>query len=231
MTAPHRRGVTEPGTASVVPVAARRAVAPRWTDTRLLLGVLLVLGSVVVGTRVVASAQQTRPVWATSRDLPAGVTLREDDLVLAQVRLDDASARYVGAGSSVAGRSLTRPVAAGELLPRSALDAGAARSPGHLLSLPVQTAHYPPGLGRGDVVDVYVTARDLSATAQDAGSTGSARRVLSGATVVDTEDASAGLRDPAATVAIVLEVPDGDVPDLVGALRSGDVDLVLVGSP
>jgi hypothetical protein len=206
-------------------------VAPRWTDTRLLLGVLLVLGSVVVGTRVVASAQQTRAVWAVSRDLPAGVTLRDDDVMVAQVRLDDASARYLGAGSPVIGRSLTRPVAAGELLPRAALDAVATGSVGHLLSVPVQSAHFPSGLGRGDVVDVYVTARDASATAPEPGSTRDARRVLSGATVVDTDDESAGFRDPAATVAIVLDVPDGDVPSLVGALRSGDVDLVLVGSP
>ena len=189
---------------------------PRWTDTRLLLGVVLVLASVVVGTRVVATAEQTRPVWAAARDLPAGVTVRADDVVPAQVRLDGSAARYLDAGAPVVGRSLQRAVAAGELLPASAVGDDGRLQPAHLLSVPVQSGHLPPGLDRGDVVDVYVTADEAS----------SSRRVLSDAQVLDVTDAGGGLRDPSADVTVVLDVPDGAVPDLVAAVRSGDVDLV-----
>ena len=44
--------------------------------------------------------------------------------------------------------------------------------------------------------------------------------------MLDVSDAGAGLRDPSADVTVVLDVPDGAVPDLVAAVRSGDVDLV-----
>ena len=214
---------------SPVTARAQRSQSVRWTDSRLLLGVLLVLGSVVVGTRVVASAQQTRPVWAAVRDLPAGVVLGADDLVLAQVRLDQVSARYL-TGASPVGRALVRPVGAGELLPNGAVgDTGAGGDVGgvlHLVSVPVQDAHYPPGLARGDQVDVYVTSRDVDSGGQT--SAAGARRVLGGAVVVEVGGGSSALRDPGATVAVVVAVPDGSVPDLVGAIRSGDVDLVLV---
>jgi hypothetical protein len=197
--------------------AARRVATPRWTDTRLLLGVLLVLGSVVAGTRVVATAEQTHAVWATVRDLPAGVTVRDDDIVLAQVRLDRTAARYVDAGQAVVGRSLLRAVAAGELLPASALDDDAQQAPAHLMAVPVQAGHLPPGVDRGDIVDVYVTPQDADA-----------RRVLASATVTDLVGAGGGLRDPSADSTVVLQVPDGEVPDVVAAVRSGDVDLVEV---
>ena len=206
--------------------AARRVEVPRWTDTRLLVGVLLVLASVVLGTRVVATGQQTQAVWAAARDLPSGVTLRPDDVVLAHVRLDDLAARYLLARAPVVGRSLRRAVSAGELLPASALGSTDAASTAHLLAVPVDGTRLPPGLGRGSVVDVYVTPRD----AAGGSASGPTRRVLVGATVMDADDQDPGLRDPQAAVAVVLDVPDAAVPDLVAAVRSGDVDLVLVVS-
>jgi Flp pilus assembly protein CpaB len=207
--------------------AARRVEVPRWTDTRLLVGVLLVLGSVVLGTRVVATGQQTQAVWTAARDLPSGVTLHADDVVLAHVRLDDVTGRYLLAPAAVVGRPLRRAVRAGELLPASALGSAQDASTAHLLAVPVEGTHLPPGLGRGALVDVYVTPRDTAGGA----ATGPTRRVLAGATVMATDDQSAGLRDPQAAVAVVLDVPGEDVPDVVSAVRSGDVDLVLVVAP
>ncbi len=203
---------------------ARRVELPSWTDTRLLVGVLLVLGSVVLGTRVVSAAQQTHGVWTAARDLPGGVTLRADDVVLEQVRLDDASGHYLEAGATVVGRPLQRSVSAGELLPASSLGPLDGATPVHLLAVPVEGTHLPPRLERGSVVDVYVTPHDASGS----GGAATAQRVLAGATVADTDDGEGGLRDPQSTVTVVLAVPDGAVADLVSAVRSGDVDLVLV---
>ena len=50
----------------------RRVRPPRWLDLRLVLGVLLVLGSVLLGARVVGAADATVPVWAAAGDLAAG---------------------------------------------------------------------------------------------------------------------------------------------------------------
>ncbi len=169
-------------------VPARRIVRPRWTDTRLLLGVLLVLASVVMGSRVVASAQQTRPVWAAARELPVGSVVRADDLVVAQVRLADSATRYLPVvGRPPTGLVVARTVGAGELVPAAALTQTADQPSGHLVSVPVEALHYPPGLDRGDVVDVFVSATDGAAPSGDRGP-GGPQRVLVHATVAEVDD-------------------------------------------
>src|SRR4051812_29815423 len=59
----------------------RRVRPPRWLDLRLVLGVLLVLGSVLLGARVVTAADATVPVWSAAGNLAAGTVLSDDDLV------------------------------------------------------------------------------------------------------------------------------------------------------
>ena len=130
----------------------RRVRPPRWLDLRLVLGVLLVLGSVLLGARVVSGADRTVPVWTAAGDLAAGTVLTADDLVPVDVRLDDAAGAYLSTTTQPQGRTLSRAVRKGELLPRSALDAASEQVQ---LALPVQAGYVPPGLGRGARVDVY----------------------------------------------------------------------------
>src|SRR3954471_16343060 len=101
--------------------APRLLTPPRWLDLRLVLGVLLVLGSVLLGARVVSAADATVPVWAAAGDLAAGTVLTADDLVAVDVRLDDAANAYLATSTQPAGRTLSRAVSAGELLPRATL--------------------------------------------------------------------------------------------------------------
>ncbi|MGY1637734.1 SAF domain-containing protein [Geodermatophilus sp. SYSU D00742] len=133
----------------------RRVRPPRWLDLRLVLGVLLVLGSVLAGARVVAAADATVPVWSATGDLAAGTVLTAADLVAVDVRLDAAAGAYLAASTQPEGRTLARAVSGGELLPRASLE-----EPAELVqvALPVQAGHVPPGLVRGQVVDVYAVA-------------------------------------------------------------------------
>src|SRR5688572_8998857 len=101
---------------------AGRLAAPGWLDGRLLLGVLLVLASVVAGARVLSSADESTPVWVTTRALSSGAQLGEGDLELSRVRLFGSSSGYL-AGSKPVGYVLRRSVGAGELLPTAALAA------------------------------------------------------------------------------------------------------------
>src|SRR5690242_1627018 len=89
-----RPQVAVPERADVPGPVPRRVRPPRWLDLRLVLGVLLVLGSVLVGARVLSSADATVPVWAASGDLAAGTALTADDVVAVDVRLDDAAGAY-----------------------------------------------------------------------------------------------------------------------------------------
>src|SRR5690242_19393518 len=88
---------------SVTPAAAR-AVRPAWRDTRLWIGVALVAASIVLGARVMASADDMTSVWAARADLQPGATIDSSDLVAVRVRLDDGSAgRYVLVGGELPG--------------------------------------------------------------------------------------------------------------------------------
>src|SRR3712207_7134950 len=60
--------VTPSGAAVASGPSPRRVRPPRWLDLRLVLGVLLVLGSVLLGARVVGAADATVPVWAVAGD-------------------------------------------------------------------------------------------------------------------------------------------------------------------
>jgi hypothetical protein len=195
---------------------------PRWLDLRLVLGVLLVLGSVLLGARVVGAADATVPVWALATDLAAGSELTGSDLVAVDVRLDDASRAYVSTRTDPAGRTLGRAVRAGELLPLSALE-----EPGNLvhLALPVQSGFVPPDLTRGDLVDVYAVD-DPAAGAHDDEAAG-VTMVVEHVPVQAVSGRPDGVLSSATTtVQVVVAVAAGDAPDVLAAV--GGRPLVVV---
>lgn len=154
---------------------ARRLTRRRWRDSRLLIGVLLVLVSVVVGARLFASADSTRQ-WVVARgDLPAGHVIVNGDLTTAPARLDGRTAARYYPGSrlrDLTGATLARPVDAGELV--SGTDfAGRATQSTRLAPVIVKAGRLPE-LEPGDHVDVYVFQAGAAATgpAGQGGSTG-----------------------------------------------------------
>ena len=211
---------------------AGRLASPSWLDTRLVLGVLLVLVSVVVGARVLSAADRSQLVWSAGSDLAAGSSLSADDLRPVQVRLFDRSGAYLPATAEPpVGYVLDRPVAAGELLPRQAL-----RRPGddvdlRLVTVPVLPGHYPPELAKGQQVDVWATADDDAGAAagEAAGEArGASRLVLPRLTVQYLPSQGGGLGGTTPERSVVLVVPPDDVESLLSAMASGRLDLVRV---
>jgi hypothetical protein len=201
--------------------APRRVRPPRWLDLRLLLGVLLVLGSVLLGARVVGAADATVPVWAAAGDLAAGSRLTADDLVPVDVRLDKSASAYLATGSHPEGRTLNRAVRAGELVPRSALDGGTRLVD---LALPVQAGFVPPSLVRGELVDVYAVADSAAAGKVAAGSV---TPVVLEAPVQAVSGRSAGVLSSATTtVQVVVAVAPEDAAGVLSAI--GGRPLVVV---
>lgn len=193
--------------------APRRVRPPRWLDLRVVLGVLLVLGSVLIGARVVTAADATVPVWAAAGDLAAGTVLTANDLLAVQVRLDDAAAAYLSTTTNPAGQVLGRAVRGGELIPRSALDPASELV---RLALPVQAGYVPPGLRRGQLIDIYAVA-DPSAGAGQV--SGEVSLVLSGAPVQAVSGRGEGVLSTAnTTIQIVIAVRGDDVPDVLAAI-------------
>jgi Chaperone for flagella basal body P-ring formation len=218
-------GAAAPGAVPVAELpgpAPRRVRPPRWLDLRLVLGLLLVLGSVLLGARVVAAADATVPVWSASGNLAAGTVLTADDLVAVEVRLDDTGQAYLSASTRPEGRTLSRAVRAGELVPRSALV-----EPEDLvqLALPVQSGFVPPSLQRGQLVDVYAVADPAAGATVVAD--GSVTPVVSSAPVQAVSGRAEGvLSTPTTTVQVVVSVDADDASDVLASI--GGRPLVVV---
>src|SRR4051794_9276779 len=218
-----RTAPTPLATAEALPgPTPRRVRPPQWLDLRLVLGLLLVLGSVLLGARVVSAADATVPVWAAAGDLAAGTVLTADDLVAVDVRLDDAARAYLSTTTRPAGRTLSRAVSAGELLPRATLV-----EPDELvqLALPVQSGYVPPSLQRGQRVDVYAVA-DPAAGAT-AVADGSVTEVVTSAPVQAISGRTEGvLSTPTTAVQVVVSVAADEAADVLSAI--GGRPLVVV---
>ncbi|GAA4696768.1 hypothetical protein GCM10023226_39090 [Nocardioides nanhaiensis] len=118
----------------------------------------IVAASVVAGSRVLASADDTVAVWVVGQDAAAGTQLEAGDLQSRRVRFaDDADlARYVPVEETLpAELVLTRGVGAGELLPRAAIGS-AEESDRAVLRIAVPEEQVPAAVGAGAVVDVYL---------------------------------------------------------------------------
>lgn len=139
----------------VLPVSPvpRRLSAPSWFDARLVLGVLLVLASIVGGALVVSASGRTERVWALRHDVEAGIVLSGDDLMAVAVRVPSGRELYFKASASVAGQSVTRRLASGELLPRSAVGATPSST---TVTIPL-SADVAPMIKAGQRITVWVS--------------------------------------------------------------------------
>ena len=203
---------TRPDTAAPRATRSRR---PGWRNPRLLLGVVLVAGSVVLGARVLAAADDTVGVWAVSRSLPAGAAVEDGDLERRQVRFPDEETAdaYLAANDDLpAGATLQRSVAAGELLPRSAFAQGAGPK---LVEVPVSVVSddLPATVRQGSVVDVWVAPK-VSAVGRDKVK---AVPVLRDVVVVAVPRTTDGFA-PQATRQVIVGVPASRAEDLGAAL-------------
>jgi hypothetical protein len=135
---------------------SRRVRSPSWLDLRLVAGVGLILACVLIGVRVVASADHTAHYWAADHDLSVGVILRAADLHSVAARLPTGSSSYFAASSDLVGQAVSRPIRAGELVPRSALTVAEAAT---TVTIPLG-ADDAPRISAGQRVTVWVsTAR------------------------------------------------------------------------
>ena len=210
------------------PVASRLPRA-RWLDARLLLGVLLVLVSVVVGSRVVAAADDTSAVWSLRHDVGADSVLSARDVEQRQVQLGaDQKAYFTATDGNPVGRVVRHSLARGELVPWSAL-----AKPGDAVvrrvSLNVD-AFVAASLERGSVVDVYRVGAGPSGGSGAAPSPAASgtRRLLASVSVDTVDKGGKGLGAAAGRATVVLLLNEAEVPVLLDAQAAGSVELVQV---
>lgn len=150
---------------------ARRLQPPGWRDPRLLVGVLLVLASVTLGSVVVAHADDRVPVYAARVALVPGQPVTEDDLRRVDVQLGPEQQRYLPAARALGtDRFVLRPVEPGELVPLTAV--GGRDAVGVQPLTLIVDAGSAAALQVGSRVDVYVNPVDAEAIGSEGGFTG-----------------------------------------------------------
>lgn len=133
----------------------RRLTTPSWLDIRLVLGIALVLGSVLIGAKIVSSASRTYPRVAARHDLAAGSVLSAGDLTLAHVQLPDhGRGVYLARLDDAIGKRLSRAVSAGELVPAGAVGTVPAQT---TLTVPLPRGS-APDLRKGERIELWVSS-------------------------------------------------------------------------
>lgn len=203
--------------------APTRFRTPSWLDLRLLLGIALVLGSVLLGARVVASSDERTAVWRTTHAMSAGTVLTDDDVEVARVQLGDTGG-YLPAADPIVGQAATHDLGAGELVARSAVDS---TPPGTTVTIPVPALN-SPAIDRGARVAIWVSTQVCTAVV-----------VLPDAAVQDVSDDRGGF-SAASQIGVVVRVEAGlalrviqalDLPDAVIRLGILDGPAVLERGP
>lgn len=196
---------------------ATRLQRPSWRDTRLLVGLAIVLLATTLGAKVIAAADDRVPVYAATQLLRPGDELGPDNLAVVQVQLGAGAGRYLlASGAAPTGRYVLREVAAGELVPESAVgerDAVGVQPVTVRVDSLVATA-----LVAGSVVDVYVSRRDRTSTQEEYGAP---QRLLTAVTVAWLPSldrfGTGGTQS-----AVQLLVPVAHVPDMLAAMDQQD---------
>lgn len=206
--------------------AARRLRRPGWRDTRLVVGVVLVLLAVAGGIRFVSALDDTSPVYAAARQILPGQEIAAEDLAAVSVRMDEAMPHYLDATQPLAaGTVALRQVARGELVPATALGT-ASQAHDKTVTVPVDPSS-AQALTSGTVVDVWVSRRDPEQTG-----TGYQEPdlLLSRAVVADTPSTGNALGMGVGRAAVQIVVP----ADQVGAVISSvdqEAKVTLVPAP
>jgi hypothetical protein len=214
--------------------AALRATRPGWRDPRLWIGVAIVAASVLLGAKVLGDADDSVAVWAVSRDMGAGDSVSDADVVARNVGFVQASDvdRYLAADEPLPdGATLTRDVGAGELLPRSAIGSGS-QTRLKTMTFEFEGPGVPAGLARGDHVDVYVTSVEKDKRGKATSTRPVAQLALADLVVTDLEradDSLAGTGGRNVTVGIAPDVEAAALVTVVQAAKTDNIYLVKQG--
>ena len=194
-------------------------------DPRIVLGLVLVAVSTLGVTGVVQSLNRTEPVYRAAGPLVAGAHISAADLVATPVRLGPADPLYLTGPVPADGYVVTRTIAAGEMVPLSALGSASAVD---VASVVVDLSTRLSGsIVAGAVVDVWSAPRKAGSTTEY----GAPVVLVSGATVVRTI-APQGIVQAAQQNTVELQVPRDDVAAVLQAVADdARISAVAVSEP
>lgn len=205
---------------------ARRVRRPSLRDPRLAVGLLLVIGSVALGSWALADADRGEPVYAARAVLTPGESLTADVLTVVEARLPDDGV-YLGADQPLPeGAVVTRLVGEGELVPVAAVGTGQDVDV-RPLGIPVSGV-VSSGVVDGALVDLWLTLP--AATALGEVVSPPAPALVAGALRVAGVRTSDALLGGTSGTTVEVLVPEAELPAVLAALATDGV-LTLVPVP
>jgi hypothetical protein len=190
-----------------LPLAARRR---RALDPRILIGIALIAASALGTTALVGALTRTVVVYRADGPIVAGDRVTARTLAPATVRLGDAAGLYLSGALPEAGLVATRPIAAGEIVPRSAVGTDVAV---HSATVVVDLASpLAAGVAVGSTVDLWSAAKTDPTENRYA-----APVVLVGDAVVSRVVAPGGLIAGSTKDSVELQVPRDEVAAVLAA--------------
>lgn len=195
-----------------------------WFDPRFAIGLVLVGSSVGGVAAIVSTADDSVHVYAARQPLAQGDLISSEDLVASSVRFGTATELYLTEGDlSSEGLVVTKPVAAGELVPASAV--GSASGVRYTAVVVTLASRLAGSLGPGSLVDLWAS-REM-----EAGAFGPPAVLVPAASVVRIlEPEGLVVDDTAASVELL--VPRSKIARVLEALANQDaLSLVPVSLP
>lgn len=192
----------------------RRIRPVRWRDARLWIGIGLVVGAMLIGSRLASGDDDRVLVWSATSDMSMGAEPTE--IALSSVALGSAVRHYFPADQPPVGRLLTA-IPSGALIPRQAVQSEGVGGPQRFITLAVEATRVPHQLTPGQRVDVWSSDAD-----------GIPILALPDVLVAHVTTDSGGLRG---NVTVVVDVSPDEVGAILTASRSGVIDLIGIPLP
>jgi hypothetical protein len=187
--------------------------SPRRLDLRLIIGVVIVIATALAGFALVSAADNTTSVYTAAKSLSPGHVIKDSDLVLTDVKLGKSSSAYLDAKGLTQGAVVTKAVAAGELVPLSAVGTAKQVATTNVvvqLDLPLSSDAVV-----GSNVDVWASM------AAGQGVFGPPAVIISGAQIAHISEAT-GLAASTGGVRVEIVVPQSKVAALLESQANGD---------
>lgn len=124
-------------------------------NSRLALGIALLISALLVGTLIAKEANRTVYVWAASGELAPGNTISASDIRQTPVLLPESAKNYISANAQLIGATVMHRVGVGELIPVSSVTVDSEKLRERAVPLTIEITDLPSDLTRGQIIDLY----------------------------------------------------------------------------
>ena len=128
-------------------------------NSRLAMGLALLIIALSAASLISKEANRTVLVWASVGDLAPGQVITPTDITPASVLLAQTAKNYLSSSAQIVGTTVISKISAGDLIPVAAISTEVDSLGKRLVPLTVEITDLPIALVRGDVIDIYAIAK------------------------------------------------------------------------